>query len=191
MDKKTKTCTARIQIEQARSKELRSEQISWDQSFANIDSFQWSTKLGFMQQHDHFERSGQEWSAAIFGSRDFGSQFRWDSMLRYTDNTGPLAQSGVEANMSLNWTITPTWSLAATYFHNQGRRPSPFNLDPLQIPTTDIDENDRSFFLILRYQHRAGRAVGVIGGAVRSGAGNIVGDIYLDANADGRRNADE
>ena len=191
MDKKTKTGTARMQIEQARSKELRSEQISWDQSFANIDSFQWSAKLGFMQQHDHFERSGQEWSAAIYGSRDFGSQFRWDSMLRYTDGTGPLAQSGVEANVSLNWIITPSWSLAATYFQNQGRRPSPFNLDPLQVPTTDLDENDRSFFLTLRYEHRAGRAVGVIGGAVGSGAGNIVGDIYLDANADGRRNADE
>jgi len=191
MDKKTKTGTARVQIEQARSKELRSEQISWDQSFANIDSFQWSTKLGFMQQHDHFDRSGQEWSAAIYGSRDLGSHFRWDSMLRYADGIGPLAQSGVEANMSLNWTITPSWSLAATYFQNQGRRPSPFNLDPLQVPTTDLDENDRSFFLTLRYEHHAGRAVGVIGGSAANGAGDVVGEIYLDANADGIRNADE
>lgn len=191
LDKRTKTGSTRLQIEQARSKELRSEQISWDQSFANTTSLQWSTKLGFLQQHDRFDRSGQEWSAAVYGSSDLGSRLRWDGTLRYANGVGPLAQSGLEANLGVNWTITPSWSLSATYFQNQGRRPSPFNLDPLQVPAVDLEENDRSFFFTLRYERHAGSAIGIIAGSAASGAGSIVGEIYLDANADGRRNADE
>jgi hypothetical protein len=190
LDQKTSTGTSRLQIEQARSKELRSEQITWDQSFANVDSFQWAAKLGFLQQHDRHDRAGHEWSASVYGSRDFGSRLRWDGMLKYAAGIGELAQSGVEANIGLNWTISPSWSLSATYYQNMGRRDSVFNLDPLLV-LDEIDENDRSFFFALRYEYRAGRAVGVIGGAPGAGAGNIVGEIYLDANADGQRNADE
>ncbi len=189
-DQRTATGSRRLLIEQARTQELRSEQITFDQSFANADSFQWSAKFGFMQQHDRFDRNGQEWSAAVYGTRDLGSHFRWDGMLRYANGTGPLGQSGVDANLGVHWNITPAWSLSATYFQNQGHRESVFNLDPLLV-LDEIDENARSFFLTLRYEHRAGRAVGVIGGAAGSGAGNIVGEIYLDTNADGQRNADE
>lgn len=190
VDQRTTTGSTRLQIEQARTQELRSEKITWDQSFANADSFQWAAKLAFFQQHDRNDRSGRELSAAVYGSRDLGSRLRWDGSLRYANGEGALAQSGIEANIGLNWAITPAWSLSATYFQNQGRRDSVFNLDPLLV-LDEIDENDRSFFFTLRYQYQAGRAVGIIGGAPGSGAGNIVGEIYLDANADGLRNADE
>ncbi len=190
IDKKTAVGSARIQIEQARTKDLRSEQITWDQSFANADSLQWSAKFGLLQQHDRFDRDGLEWSASVYGTRDIGSRLRWDGMLKYSNGIGPLAQSGIEANLGLNLTITPSWSLSATYSQNQGRRESVFNLDPLLV-LDEIDQNDQAFFFTLRYEHRAGQAVGILGGTAGSGAGSIVGEIYLDANADGRRNADE
>jgi len=190
IDKKTATGSARIQIEQARTKELRSEQITWDQSFANFDSLQWSAKFGVLQQHDRYDRSGREWSATVYGSRDLGSHLRWDGMLKYANGSGPLAQSGIEANLGLNLTINQSWSLSATYSQNQGRRDPIFNLDPLLV-LDEINENDRAFFFTLRYEHRAGQAVGIIGGSAGNGAGSIVGEIYLDANADGVRNADE
>jgi hypothetical protein len=189
-DQRTTTGSTRLQIEQSRTKELRSEQITWDQSFANIDSFQWAAKFAFMQQQDSNDRTGQEWSAAVYGSRDLGSRLRWDGSLRYANGVGALAQSSVETNLGLNWTISSAWSLSASYIQNQGRRDSVFNLDPLLI-LNKIDENDRSFFLTLRYEHHAGSAVGIIAGNSAGGAGNIAGEIYLDANADGRRNADE
>ncbi|MGH8105843.1 MAG: hypothetical protein ACREO2_05975, partial [Arenimonas sp.] len=190
VDQRTATGSRRILIDQARTKALRSEQITFDQSFANADSFQWSAKFGLLQQHDRFDHNGREWSAAVYGTRDLGSHFRWDGMLRYANGSGPLAQSGLDANLGVHWTITPSWSLSATYSQNQGHRGSVFNLDPLLV-LDEIDENDRSFFFTLRYEHRAGQAVGIIGGAAGGGAGNIVGEIYLDANADGLRNADE
>lgn len=190
LDQRTATGSARLQIDEARSNALRSEQISWDQSFSNATSFSWTTKLAYLQQHDLYDRAGQEWSASVYGSRDFGSNLRWDAMLRYANGNGPLAQSGVDANLGLNWTITPSWSLSANYSQNQGRRDSVFNLDPLLV-LDEIDQKARSFYFSLRYEHRAGQAVGVLGGAPGSGAGNIVGEIYLDANADGLRNADE
>lgn len=191
LDQRTASGTARLQIDQARSDELRSEQISWDQSFANTGSSQWAAKLSFLQQHDQNDRSGQEWAASIYGSRDLGSSMRWNGLIQAVSGVGPLAQSGLEANLGVSWTINRSLSLSATYNQSYGRRASLFDLDPLAVPDPELKKNDKSFFFTLRYEHRAGRAVGIIGGAPGSGAGNIVGEIYLDANADGFRNADE
>ncbi len=191
VDQKTVGGTARLQIDQARSDELRSEQISWDQSFANAGSSQWAAKLSFLQQHDRNDRSGQEWAASIYGSHELSSRMRWNGLIQAVSGQGELAQSGLEANLGLNWAINRSLSLSATYNQSYGRRASLFDLAPLAVPDPELKKNDKSFFFTLRYEHRAGRAVGVIGGAVGSGAGDIVGEIYLDANADGLRNADE
>ena len=78
------------------------------------------------------------------------------------------------------------------YYDNR-REDSPSLSAISQFPTPFLVPvaKDRALFLILRYEDRAGTAVVPLGGAPGSGAGNIVGYLFLDTNDNDRRDANE
>ena len=191
VDRRNAWGTGRAQFDHGQSKDLRSDQISLDQSFAGGGSGSVATNVAYLVQSDAQGRRGQSWSGSVYGGHSLGPRLRWDGSFRWTGGSGPLAQTGIDANLGVDWTLSPAWALTANVYQSQGRRAAPFDLDPLALPVVDPLEKNRSVFIALRYDHRAGRSIGVLGGSASAGAGNVLGQLYLDANADGRRDANE
>lgn len=130
-------------------------------------------------------------SVSLIGGIDLTERLNLDGSARYARGTGPNAFRGTDLNLNLAWRFARQWSLVGSVYENRGTRRSPFILDPL-APDTFIDiPRDRSLFLSLRYERRAGTTSGVLGGPPGSPVGSITGSVYLDDNGDGQRAASE
>jgi hypothetical protein len=136
----------------------------------------------------HAKRVG----VSILGGGDFTDKLSIDSNLRWNQSSGSSRDSDRYIDLSLTWRPTKNWSLVGTYFDNRNNGSRFFAIEPL-IPTvaTEFSNRNRALFLSLRFEDRAGTPAAPLGGNVRSGAGTINGELFLDANNDGRRNANE
>ena len=132
------------------------------------------------------------YSVAAYGGIDLTDRLTLDGTARWTQGDGPDAFRGADINLNLAWRVANRWWLVATLYENRGSRRSPFVIDPLATEQPFVNlPRDRSLFLSLRYQHRAGTASGVLGGPPGSPVGSITGSVYLDDNGDGQRAASE
>lgn len=129
---------------------------------------------------------------AVLGGGDISENISFDSNLRLNQSSGSAKESDRYIDLSLNWRVSRNWSLTGTYFDNKNNGSRFFTIDPL-IPTTatEFSNRNRAFFLSLRYENRAGTPSVPLGGNIRSGSGSINGELFLDGNNDGRRNANE
>jgi len=130
-------------------------------------------------------------SMSLIGGIDLTEQLNLDGSARYARGTGPNAFRGTDLNLNLAWRFARQWSLVGSIYENRGSRRSPFILDPLAPDTYYDIPRDRSLFLSLRYERRAGTTSGVLGGPPGSPVGSITGSVYLDDNGDGQRAASE
>ena len=107
-------------------------------------------------------------------------------------NSGLNGTSGQHLNLALglNWRVMRDWSLDAQYTRYSGKMPM-FSLDPLAPPLTPLKLNNWSLYVVLRFEWQAGSTVAPLGGRLREGGGRIKGTVYMDANRNGRRDADE
>lgn len=94
------------------------------------------------------------------------------------------------ANLSANWRVTPQWSLEAQYIRSTAGRVIP-SLDPLAPPPDVVRVASRSFFIVLRYEHRAGSRQMPLGGGLEEGGGRVEGVVFFDANRNGAQEASE
>lgn len=94
------------------------------------------------------------------------------------------------ANLSANWRLTPQWSLEAQYIRSTAGRVTP-SLDPLAPPPDVVRISSRSFFVVLRYEHRAGSRQVPLGGGLDEGGGRVEGVVFFDANRNGTQEASE
>ena len=168
---------------------------SWEVKLDHTLPFRPGKRLSLSLNHGSLSYSGEAatrtTSVAFNGGIDLTQRLSLDGSARYGRGTGPAAFRGTDLNLNLAWRFARQWSLVGSIYENRGARRSPFILDPL-APDTFIDiPRDRSLFLSLRYQHRAGTASGVLGGPPGSPVGSITGSVYLDDNGDGQRAASE
>lgn len=94
------------------------------------------------------------------------------------------------ANLSANWRLTPKWSLEAQYIRSTAGRVVP-SLDPLAPPPDVVRLASRSFFVLLRYEHRAGSRPVPLGGKLEDGGGRVEGVVFFDSNRNGTQEASE
>ena len=77
--------------------------------------------------------------------------------------------------------------------YSRGRTREIVSIDPLAPPPDSnlLATNTRSFFLLLRYEDRAGSSIAPLGGPPKTGGGSIEGVVFLDANRSGTQEAGE
>jgi hypothetical protein len=96
-------------------------------------------------------------------------------------------------NLSGRWNLTSLWSVEAGASLEQGRGQSVRTIDPLAPPSIVAPQsvNAQSYFLLLRYELRAGSLGVPLGARSRTGGGAVEGTLYLDSNRNGRQDAGE
>lgn len=102
-------------------------------------------------------------------------------------------ESLLALNLGLNWRIGPRWSLEGSVNVARGQARPVVPIDPLATPAfaPSITSNSHAFFVVLRYENRAGSLSAPLGGRPRDGGGSIRGTVFFDANRNGRQEAGE
>jgi hypothetical protein len=192
VDKQSSLGTTRVQLDVAAAAGgQRSRQVTVDHAWPVEAGLRLSTSLSVARETTP-ERRIRRANFGINGGIDLGNNLTLEGNAHWLANRDGASTRGTYANVSLNWRISPRWMLSMTYFDNR-REDTPVLSVAALIPTplfTPIAK-DRAFFLVLRYEDHAGTPSAPLGGAPGSGAGNIVGYLFLDANDNDRRDANE
>jgi hypothetical protein len=131
---------------------------------------------------------------ALYGGGQLSARLGVESNVQWARAIAGRSAPGVSANLSLTWLLSANWSVLLSYYDSQIGSWTPMvvqsPLTPaLAVPISGMQE--RGVFLTLRYQRASGMHFAPLGGAPGMGAGEIVGTVYLDANANRHWDADE
>ncbi|MGH8211405.1 MAG: hypothetical protein ACREU6_17765, partial [Steroidobacteraceae bacterium] len=133
-------------------------------------------------------------SVAVYGGGQFTTRLGIEGNVQWGTALQGRAAPGVSANVSLTWQLSQGWAILASYYESQIGSWQPLAVvSPLTPPaaTTIPAMQERGGFLTIRYQRVSGSHFAPLGGAPGSGSGRLTGVVYLDANDNGRLDADE
>jgi len=145
-------------------------------------------------RYDDGTATSQRFGLALFGGGDVTGELSIDANLQWTHSSGDAQPSSLIGNLGFTWRLLPQLSLIGTVYRSQTRSAFPLQVvSPVDELARRAEEriNDRGALLILRYETRAGSMAAPLGGMPGSGAGRVVGMVFLDANEDGRFAAGE
>jgi len=131
---------------------------------------------------------------ALAGGGQLGHSWTFNGNLRLLHTIQGRGAPAVSSNISLGRQLSPNWTLLATYYEtrigswNDLTVTSPL-APPIETQVPEVEE--RGVFLTVRYQHAGGRQFAPLGGGPGTGAGELSGYVYLDANQNGRMDAGE
>ena len=192
LDKQSYLGTTRVQFDAASAKNHQSsEQITVDHAWPAESGLRLSTSLSFSRETTAEKRITRA-NFGLNGGIDIWNNLTVEGNLHWLSNRDMGTTHGTYANVSLNWRISPRWTMSMSYYDNRREDPPVLSVASL-IPTPLFTPviRDRAVFLILRYEDRAGTPLVPLGGAPGSGAGNIAGYLFFDANDNDRRDANE
>jgi hypothetical protein len=131
---------------------------------------------------------------AANGGGQFTSRLSIDGNVQWAQAVSGHAAPGVSANVSLTWQLSRNWKLLATYYDSRVGAWTPLTVvspltPPVATPIPGVEE--RGMFLTIRYQRASGSQFAPLGGTPGAGAGEIAGNVYLDANNNGIFDAGE
>ena len=192
IDKQTSLGTTRVQLDVASAASAqRSQQIVVDHAWPTETGLRISTSLSLARETSPATNVKRA-NFGVNGGFDLTNNLTLEGNAHWLVTRDTGTTRGTYANVSLNWRISPRWSMAMTYYDNRREDPPVLSVASL-IPTPLFAPvvRDRSVFLILRYEDRAGTPLAPLGGSPGTGAGNIVGYLFLDANDNDRRDASE
>jgi len=131
---------------------------------------------------------------AASGGGQLATRLGIDGTVQWAAAIQGRAAPNVSTNVSLTWQLAQHWKILATYYDSRtGSWTPPIVESPLTPPSAIVVPaiSERGGFLTLRYQRAAGSHFAPLGGKVGTGAGEIRGMVYLDANNNGRFDAGE
>jgi hypothetical protein len=165
--------------------------LSFDQIWPLQDPWTLSTSLTEEQQRGA-DGSGRRTIWGVLASYTGLADRRFDAAIRGARGNG---MQSLNLNLAATWQIQRDWSLAARVFVSRGQEPQLTTLSSALTLATAASLNNtfnsRGVQIVLRYQWRAGNTPSPIGGAPGSGAGAVTGTVFMDVNANGRRDASE
>ena len=192
IDKQSRLGTTRLQIDVASASGAQlSKQITLDQAWPVETGLRLSSSLSLARETTSDKRVTRA-NLGINGGVDLSNNLSLEGNVHWLAARDSGITRGTYANVSLNWRINSRWSMSMSYYDNRREDPpvlSVASLIPAQLIAPVV--KDRAMFLILRYEDRAGTPVAPLGGAPGSGAGNIVGYLFLDANNNEKLDANE
>jgi len=188
----------RAQLNVAATATARDETLTLDQAWSGASSVRFSTALSLERIAGALINDvAQDATVVGIGANGGGqvtTRFGVEANVRWSRAVAGQAAPGVAANISLEWQLSPSWQLLATYYSSEVGAWTPLTVvSPLTPPalTTIPAVQERGAFLTIRYQRAAGAHFAPLGGAPGSGSGAISGVVYLDANANSRLDAGE
>jgi hypothetical protein len=167
----------------------RTQFIGADHAWHSTTTRLFTTSLGW-QHSGNAGNPGGEWSWGLLFSDAPLSRLQVDLSLNGT--VGPQRRTWF-ADVAAQWQLHPDWSLALRYARTGTLSSAPAVASALETALTPAATSTQQHFaqLLLRFQAQAGLALAPLGGRAGDGAGDIQGAIYLDADANGRRDAGE
>jgi len=182
---------SRVQLDLASDSRRDNRQLSFDHS--------WHMPIGTrlaasatLGQEDRDAVRHNHWTFAVTGGADLNRRTTFDGNLRVHASQGDGRQSGMHAGIGLTHRFGTHWSVSGSYYEQRGKDRPPAGLEPLfGVPDLIETPPHRALFFVLRHEARAGSGQAPLGGKPGSGAGAIHGYVYLDANDNGVRDADE
>ncbi len=182
---------SRAQIDVARETDTRSTQLSLDQLWASPAGTRLATNASLAKQ-TVLTTSSQSLALGLVGGVELLSNLSIDAHLRAQRTLTGAVNNSTNASIGLSWRINSRWSLLGNYYENRGKTQLFPVLDPLAQPAAATAlNNEQSFSLVLRFEERGGSATVPLGGRAGDASGRITGMVFLDANDNGRRDANE
>lgn len=153
----------------------------------------WALNTSLGAAHARLETGGairneESWFAAASFSAPLGRQASLRGSLGTEQVRG--APDRHNANLSASWRLNPRWSLEGQYIRSTAGSVIP-PLDPLAPVPDVLRVSSRSFFVVLRYEERAGSRQMPLGGSLEEGGGRVEGVLFFDANRNGTQEASE
>jgi hypothetical protein len=167
--------------------------LVYDQDWNMPQGFNLATSLGAGRVGVHpgtGETAQDVWSAALSLSAPVG----YNALVRGNLNTeqGSASSRRWGLNLGANWRLNPNWTLEGSLNRSIGKSLTTVSLDPLAPPLPTVTSNDeRSYYIVLRYEQQAGSRSIPLGGKLLDGGGRIEGTVYFDANKSGTQEASE
>lgn len=179
-----------VRAEYANGSGRRHWRLGVDQSWTLPQGWSLGTSV-FGGRETGKDAGGSLWGAAV----SFAAPVASDVLLTgnaSVDARGNGTRSS-SANVNLSWRLSPRWSLEGNFIYSHGRFDQAVSIDPLAPPPDPLfaSADTRSFFIVLRYEDRAGTPTAPLGGTPRTGGGAIEGVVFLDANRTGTQEAGE
>ena len=180
------------------------QQLVLDSETATGQELQW--EQDWLAESDNAQRAeltttlGYGWDRSSDQTRRYptaGLRFRYGlggrgylaGNLRYTSSQGNLSTTrGLAGNISAEYPLRDGWRLGLMVSLNEAR--SAAMAVPSFAPSV-YRTQERSAYLTLRWEARAGQPFTVVGHRESPGSGSIQGRVFLDSNGDGRRQTDE
>jgi hypothetical protein len=185
---------SRIQFDAAHAQrdDVTSLQLTFDQSWDTLRDVRLGTSA-FVGRIESVLGSTTRYGVAIYGGGDLTSELSIDANLRWSQGVGVDRGDGFSGNVALNWRINSHWTLTSSFYDSRTTTWTPPIVESPIVPPSwsSQKQNDRGFFLSLRYQTSAGSYSVPLGGKPGMGGGKIAGRLYLDANENGRQDAGE
>jgi hypothetical protein len=131
---------------------------------------------------------------AAAGGGQFTTRLGVEGNVQWARAVQGSAAPGISANVSLTYQLSRDWQILTTYYESRTGSWTPLTvISPLTppVPTAVPAVDERGIFLTLRFKRASGSHFAPLGGAPGSGAGEIAGSVYLDANYNGRLDAGE
>lgn len=183
----------RVQANYATDSQQDSTQLTIDQSWNPGAGTNLSTSL-LLGHFDSGGASSNSFGVALYGTVPLSGSLTLSANARWTKAFGDLPSENVLANIALNWGFAPGWSATLNYYESRNTGQIPLVVTspiPTLAPVIVQQLNDRTVFLALRYEWRAGTPSVPLSGVAGGGFGSVAGVLYLDANDNGRLDAGE
>lgn len=183
----------RAQLSHARNDGQDNTQLNLDQTWTTAVGRRASTAL--LLGHENLEsHTANTVGLAAFGGGDFPGNVSLDVNARWNTTFGDESTDNWLANVAISWAFARGWTAGANLYMNRVSGRVPLTVEsPIQgeDPYERLQSDDQGVFAYIRYEWRAGSAAAPLGGKAGSGAGSVVGMIFLDANDNGRFDAGE
>jgi hypothetical protein len=190
--------TGRAQADFAQTGSGQESTLTLDQTWSAPAGLRLSTSMSIERVrgvvYDSYVQDSTLLGISGYGGGQFTTRLGVEGNVRWLAAVQGRAPPGTSANVSLTYQLAPNWEILATYYDSRTGTWTQLTVDsPLSppVPTTIPGVQQRGIFLTFRYKRASGLHFAPLGGGPGGASGEIVGNVYLDANNNGRADAGE
>lgn len=158
----------------------------WDQGWELSRLLSLSTTLEHQSSRDVGDEDSRN-SASVLLRHDLTPLFNWHGNASYTRISNRRSSDTDNYNLSLGaaWRFLPQWDARLDLTWTKAEEDD-------AIFGNDFDEDEKTLLLSIRHTRKSGRPMLAVGRKTgKSGFGEVSGEVFYDANRDGRRQAGE
>jgi hypothetical protein len=185
---------SRVQVNYAADEQRHDSALTLDQAWKMPEGTRLSTSLTVEQLSGTGLEDHTALGLSVYGGGNLSARLSVDGNVHVARAIQGSNAPATAANVALTWQLSPNWSVLATYYEshtgswNAITVTSP--LTPPELITTPASD-EQGVFLTVRYQRSGGAHFAPLGGSPGTGWGPVSGTLYLDANSNGVRDANE